>query len=92
MCLQREALKWKLTTRRPDGASEEFHLNHAAVLGGAAVKEKEVALVAQVSAGGGTEGAALHVNVWAYDVHGRRPHCHDCPSSHHINAITQTQS
>ena len=30
---EQQVLKWKLTTRRPDGASEHFRLDHRAELG-----------------------------------------------------------
>ncbi len=46
--MQREVLKWKLTTRREDG-STEFRITHAEQLGEKGVKQKELELAKQVN-------------------------------------------
>ena len=44
-------LRWKLTTKRHDGASEEFTEKHKAELGPEEIKEAEQHLAAQVGGG-----------------------------------------
>jgi hypothetical protein len=46
--LQAAMLRWKLTTRRHDGASEEFTEKHKAELGPEEIKKAEQHLAAQV--------------------------------------------
>jgi hypothetical protein len=48
---QAAALRWKLSTRRPDGANEHFAQQHAEQLPGSRLKEVEAKLAAQASSG-----------------------------------------